>query len=126
MVVSVAPADSIRTIIIREESPEAAARALRLDSIRLAQSAGLMEVHRLDSLALVRVRVQLFGERAFADAADSLAQRQIRNLELQVTNFRLVAEGGWVADLKANSQVAAVSAVAGAVACWFFCPIPGG
>lgn len=116
------PADSIRTVIIREESPEAAERALRLDSIRVSQIARLQAVHVQDTITITDLRRQLFADQGLSDRADSIAARTIRNLELQVSAFRRVAQQGWLADLKGNVEVVVAAGTVGALACFFLCP----
>ena len=116
------PAAEIREVIVREADPEVAEQALRLDSIRMSQIALLQAVHVQDTATISRQRRQLFAERDLHDQSDSIAARTIRNLELQVSAFRRVAQGGWIADLKGNVELVMVAGTVGALGCFLLCP----
>lgn len=110
-------ADTVRVTIVQQASPDLAAQVLRLDSIRVAQLDTMHAVHVRDSTTIVQLTGMLHDERALHDGAMANVQRQMRNLELQVSAFQRVAQRSWLDRHAGTVKAVAAGVAAGVGAC---------
>ncbi len=129
LVTAVAAGNRAATVVERivQVVPESVATMVRrADSLRVAQvdSVTAVAVARLATIG--SLRVQLRDERLLWAHGDSIAGKEIANLELQVAAFQRVARTGWVSELAGNTRLIAIAGTVGAGLCYLFCPDKSG
>ena len=125
VVESVELGNEARVILVERLPPEFVREVEELDDQRLASIAKLQLAATHDSATITALRAQILSERFNADEVVAADAAIIANLELQVQGYRLVAQQGWIADLRSNSLYLGIGGVFGAVACNLLCPAPG-